>query len=87
MTGTRFCAVTGVWAVVRAHRHAESLSIWVRVVVPPPHVRRVFTLTGASDMLMLYPDLDAALPRRRNPTGRPAPQLPEAAPGTADRPG
>ncbi|HEY2264475.1 MAG TPA: STAS domain-containing protein [Streptosporangiaceae bacterium] len=77
MTGTRFCDVAGVRAIVRAHCHAQSMGGWVRVVAPDHCVRRIFALTGAEDIVMLYPDLDAALLRPAARPGRPAPQTAE----------
>lgn len=58
MTGTRFCDVAGVRAIVRAHCHARSVGGWVRVVVTDHRVRRMFAVTGAEDIVMLYPGLE-----------------------------
>jgi anti-sigma B factor antagonist len=77
MTGTRSCDVAGVRAIVRAHCHAQSVGGWVRVVVSERYVRRIFALTGAEDIVMLYPGLDAALLLPAGPPGRPAPQIAE----------
>jgi anti-sigma B factor antagonist len=75
MTRTRFCDVAGVRAIVRAHCHAHSVSGWFRVVVPDDYVRRIFALTGAEDIVTLYPGLDAALLPAGSPSGRPASQI------------
>jgi anti-anti-sigma factor len=58
MTGTRFCDVAGVRAIVRAHCHARSVGGWVRVVAPDHRVRKIFAVTGAEDMVMPYPGLE-----------------------------
>jgi anti-anti-sigma factor len=72
MTGTSFCDVAGVREILRAYRQAQSLGAWVRVVVPQRLVRRIFTLTGAEGLVMIYPELDAALPCPAGPSRHPA---------------
>lgn len=57
---TRFCDVAGARAVVRASDRARSLGTWVRVVIRHPGVRKVFALTGADTLVLVYPALDAA---------------------------
>lgn len=72
MTGTSFCDVAGVREIIRADRHAQSLGAWVRIIVPQQLVRRIFTLTGAEGLVMLYPGLDAVLPRLAGSPRHPA---------------
>jgi anti-sigma B factor antagonist len=61
MTGTSYCAVAGVHVLVWARRRAADAGIGLRVAVGAPIVRRVLQLTGADQLIDVYPGLDAAL--------------------------
>ena len=61
MTGTRFCDLAGMRAIVRAHRRAEAVDVRLGVVVPHPAARRVFTLTGMDELIRFLPSLEVAL--------------------------
>lgn len=58
--GTAFCDCAGVSALTRAHHQAAMAQSQLRVVASPA-VRRVLELTGASQLLNVYPTVDAAL--------------------------
>jgi hypothetical protein len=95
MSGTSFCDVSGVRAVVRAHRRAQVLGSRLGVVITHAAVRRVFMLTGADTILRIYPALEQALSQystdAADPPGRPpkddAPRIPlPPAPRTVTHP-
>jgi anti-sigma B factor antagonist len=69
MTATTFCASDGVKALIDARAAAVAAGAQLRVagVAPGSVVRRVLELTGADQLLDLYPSLDAALPGQRHP--------------------
>lgn len=60
MTGTVFCDCSGVSALVRVHRAATDKGAELRLVATGPTVLRVLTLTGADQMLKIYPSLPMA---------------------------
>jgi anti-sigma B factor antagonist len=80
MTGTRFCASSGVGALVRAHKQALADGGELRLVSPASAtVLRVFAITGIDRVIPNFTDLDQALqpapaatprPRRRRPKPR-----------------
>jgi anti-sigma B factor antagonist len=61
MTGTSYCAVTGVHVLVCARGRAADAGIGLRVAVGAPIVQRILQLTGADQLIDAYPGLDAAL--------------------------
>jgi anti-anti-sigma factor len=61
MTGTSYCAVAGIHALMRARGLAGDAGIGLRVAVSAPIVRRILQLTGAAQLIDVYPGLDAAL--------------------------
>jgi anti-anti-sigma factor len=64
MTGTVFCDAAGARALVRASGRAEALGTWLRVVITHPGPRKVLALTGADNLVPVFPDLAAALGTR-----------------------
>lgn len=62
MTVTRYIAVAGIRAVVRAHKGAEEHGCWVRVAITHPGVRKAFALTGAESQVRIYASVHDALP-------------------------
>jgi anti-sigma B factor antagonist len=60
-TATTFCASSGIGALLRAHEQASAAGTQLRVVVSGAAVQRVLDLTGADDILRLYPSLPDAL--------------------------
>ena len=60
MTGTLFCDVAGIHALLRARRAATAVTS-LRVAAGTPSVQRVLQLTLADRLLAIYPSLDAAL--------------------------
>ena len=61
MSGTSFCDVSGIRAVMRAHRRAQALGSELRVVITHEAVQKVFRLTGADTKLRIYTTLGQAL--------------------------
>ena len=58
---TTFCDCAGVRALMRAHRRATAAGTELRVASPTaPEVRRILGLTGAGQVLDIYPTLIAA---------------------------
>jgi anti-anti-sigma factor len=78
-TQTTFCDCAGVTALVRAHRQAAASTRCLRVAAATRAVRRAIELTGADQVLDMYPTVaaasehareqDAALPGRRQHAG------------------
>lgn len=60
-SGTLFCDVAGVRAVVRGDELARLTGSRVRLVTRHPGVRKVFALTGADALVLIYPTLAAAM--------------------------
>jgi anti-sigma B factor antagonist len=56
-TGTGFCDCAASHALITAHREAVAAGTQLRVVVTSALVRRVLELTGADQILLLYPSL------------------------------
>jgi anti-sigma B factor antagonist len=72
MTGTTFCASSGVGVLVRAHKRAVADGGELRLVIPASAaILRVFAITGIDQVIPNFPSLDEAL---------------EPAPATAPRP-
>jgi len=59
MSGTTFCDSAGVQAVVTAGRQAAAAGTQLRLVATA--VLRIFTVTGADQLIPVYPTLEAAL--------------------------
>jgi anti-anti-sigma factor len=70
MSGTWFCAVAGIRAIVGACDEAQRRGTWIGVVIPHPHVRKIFTLLGADRLVPIYAALDGALARADGHAGR-----------------
>ena len=69
MSVTTFCDSAGVNAVLRAYKRASAAGAELRLVMPAPAVRRVFTVTGLDRLIDTYPSLAASLAGR--PSGEP----------------
>ena len=61
MTGTSFCAVAGIHALLHARRRASAAGVGLRVVAGPGTVRRILELTRADRLLDVQSSLEAAL--------------------------
>jgi anti-sigma B factor antagonist len=59
-SGTSFCGCDGATVLKRAHRQATAAGVQLRVVASPA-LRRVIGLTGADQVLDMYPSLATAL--------------------------
>ena len=78
-TSTVFCDSAGIAALVHVHRQAAVAGAQLRVVMTGASVRRILELTGADQLLLVYPSLSGA---QANGPDQPAP--PSAA-GPEDR--
>lgn len=67
MTRTRFCDSSGVAALIRAAKRARTLKIEFRVAGPRTSIRRVLEVTGADQVVDIYPSLAAARRGRTQP--------------------
>jgi len=72
MTGTRFCDVAGMRAILRAHYRARALGGRLDLVVADPAALRVFTVTGTSPPMRVHARVDSALARAARDRDRPA---------------
>jgi anti-sigma B factor antagonist len=59
MSGTTFCDSAGVAAIIAAHKQATVTGTQLRLVATA--VLRILTLTGAGQLIPIYPTLEAAL--------------------------
>jgi anti-sigma B factor antagonist len=89
MTGTQFCASSGVGVLVQAHKRALAEGGELRLVNPASAaVLHVFAITGIDRVIPNFTGLDAALapapaaPQSQGPRRRQPPK-----PGTHTRPG
>ena len=81
-TETTFCDCAGVRALIRAHRQAAAAGAGLRVAAATSrNVRRILQLTGADQVLDIYPTLIAA---RDGPAQAPASPAPREHATTAD---
>jgi anti-sigma B factor antagonist len=58
MSGTIFCDSAGVHAIIAAYRQAAAAGTQLRLVTTS--VLRIFQMTGADQLIPIYPTLDAA---------------------------
>jgi len=61
MTRTHACDTAGLHVLVRAHRRALARGGELRLVIPSPDVRRLFTITGLDRVIRHFASLDEAL--------------------------
>jgi len=61
MTQTRFCASSGLHALLAAHKRAEAEGGEVLLVIPGTAVLRVFAITGIDRMIPNFTSLPEAL--------------------------
>lgn len=61
MSLTSFCDSSGVRAIAKAHGHARSKGIELRLVVRSAQVKRLFEITNLDTLVHIYPDASAAL--------------------------
>jgi anti-sigma B factor antagonist len=60
MTGTRYCDSAGLQALVRAQQRATAAGTGLRLAASAAAVLRVMQLTGADQVIDVYPNLAAA---------------------------
>jgi anti-sigma B factor antagonist len=58
MSATTFCDSAGVHAIIAAYRQATAAGTQLRLVTTS--VLRIFQMTGADQLIPIYPTLDAA---------------------------
>jgi anti-sigma B factor antagonist len=83
MTGTRFCASSGVGVLVRAHKRAVADGGELRLAIPASAaVLRVLAITGIDRVIPNFPTLyeavepaPATAPRPPRPRRRPKPRM------------
>lgn len=61
LTRTNFCDCAGIDSLLLASRKASASNTELRLAVRSPAVLRILELTGADQVLRVYPDLAAAL--------------------------
>lgn len=61
MTGTTYCCSMGLGVLIATHRAAQRAGVALRVAGVHSRVRRILTVTGADQLLDIYPDAEAAL--------------------------
>lgn len=61
MSATTFCDSSGVHALIRAHKRADSQGGKLHVVTGSPAVLRVFGLLGVGKVISIFPTVAAAL--------------------------
>src|SRR5215475_3334478 len=61
LTATEFCDSAGLNSLVRAFRRAGASGIEMRLAVCGPAVRRILEVTGADQLIGIYPSAPASL--------------------------
>jgi anti-sigma B factor antagonist len=80
-TGTGFCDCAAIHTLIAAHHVALAAGAQLRVVITGALVRRVLELTGADQVLVVYPSLVDAH------ADHPSSSLPPSTAGAEHRPG
>jgi anti-sigma B factor antagonist len=80
-TGTGFCDCAAIHMLITAHHEALAVGAQLRVAITGALVRRVLELTGADQILMVYPSLVDAH------ADRPSGSLAPATAGSGRQPG
>jgi anti-sigma B factor antagonist len=75
-TKTAFCDSAGIATLIHAHRQAAATGAQLRVVITSTPVRRILEITGADQLLLVYPSLPGAQADR----SQPAPSAADPAP-------
>jgi RNA polymerase sigma-70 factor (sigma-E family) len=87
MSATSFCDSTGLAVLLRAYRRAQARGVWLRLVVPHPHVRKMVRLVSLDGLIPVYTSVaEAVAAARRGAAGNGAaarPQSPGRIPGCA----
>jgi anti-anti-sigma factor len=63
MSATRFCDSSAVAALIRADRALAAAGAQLRLVLTSPAVARILAVTGAADVLSVFPSLEQATSR------------------------
>ena len=61
MTEVSFIDSTGLSALVSAQKRLRREGVELRLVMTRPNLRKVFDVTGLSEVFAIYPSVDAAL--------------------------
>jgi anti-anti-sigma factor len=71
-TTTAFCDSSGIAALVRVHHQAAATGAQLRVVVTSCAMRRVLEISGADQLLLIYPSVAAARADGSHPPASPS---------------
>jgi anti-sigma B factor antagonist len=71
-TETTFCDFSGIAALIRTHHQAAATGAQLRTVIATSPVRRILELTGADQVLLVYPSLPDAQADRPHPPAPPS---------------
>ena len=66
LTDCDFLDSTAVHVLVQAHRRLDGRADKLALIIPSPHLRRIFQLAGLDEVLHIHPDRTAALPENSN---------------------
>jgi RNA polymerase sigma-70 factor (sigma-E family) len=70
MSATRFCDSTGLAVLLWAYRRAQARGVWLRLVVPHPHVRKMVRLVTLDGLIPVHPSVaEAVAAARRGAAG------------------
>ena len=61
-----FLDSTAIHVLVQAHRSLDGHADKLALIIPSPHLRRIFELAGLDEVLHIHPDRAAALPQNAN---------------------
>jgi anti-sigma B factor antagonist len=61
LSGVTFIDSTGLGVLIGAHRRCADSGRPLRVVVVEPRIRKVFEITGLTELFPIHPSLDLAL--------------------------
>jgi anti-anti-sigma factor len=81
LSTTTFCGSCGVRTLVQVHRQAKAAGAAVRLVITARGILRVLAITGADQLMDIYPSVEAAAAAPAPPCAAPEP----APQGNADQ--
>jgi RNA polymerase sigma-70 factor (sigma-E family) len=61
MSATTFCDSTGLAVLLRAYRRAQARGVWLRLVVPHPHVRKMVRLVSLDGLIPVHTSVAEAV--------------------------
>jgi anti-sigma B factor antagonist len=66
LTDCDYLDSSAIHVLAQAERSLDGRADKLALVIPNPHQRRIFELTGLDEVLHIHPDRDAALPENSN---------------------